>query len=49
MSQLLAEHVETIEATKTGDVDKADEISNQHLMFSGQRFYEHLFHIGCGP
>ena len=49
MSQLLAEHVEIIEATKTGDIDKADEISNQHLKFSGQRFYELLFHIGCGP
>tara|TARA_B100000900_G_scaffold131233_1_gene111027 strand:+ start:956 stop:1282 length:327 start_codon:yes stop_codon:yes gene_type:complete len=49
MPQSLAEHVEIVEAQETGDINKADEISREHLMFSTQRFCELRLHMECGP
>ena len=45
MPQSLTEHIEIIEAIKTGDADKADEISRQHVMIQGERFNDLLLHM----
>ena len=45
MPQSLTEHIEIIDAIETGDVDKADEISRQHVMIQGERFNDLLLHM----
>ena len=45
MSQSLGEHFDIIEAIETGDADKADLISRQHVMIQGERFNDLLIHM----
>ena len=47
MPQSLAEHEEIIEAIETGDADKANEISGQHVMIQIERFSDLLLHMEC--
>jgi DNA-binding GntR family transcriptional regulator len=49
MPQSLREHVEIIEAIETGDADKADLISRQHVTIQGERFNDLLAHMEQSP
>ena len=49
MPQSLREHVEIIEAIETGDADKADLISRQHVIIQGERFNDLLAHMEQSP
>jgi DNA-binding FadR family transcriptional regulator len=45
MSQSLSEHFEIIDAIESGDAEKADRISRQHVTIQGERFHDLLAHM----